>query len=123
MDRIGHEIVAEKKQIAISSIGGGPKSSVQANQLAGKDLLSLLGTLLSLSASCLPRCRSAHTRMSVVKANMSVDLKPTQKMTDDEVMARTLAEFVFGPTYALILTTYFQKSRLSSWPAMILPRK
>ena len=47
----------------------------------GKDLLSIL------SASPSPPCRLEYSSSSV-RANMATDLKPDQRMSDDEVMAQ-----------------------------------
>lgn len=43
MDKIGHELIAEKKANATNDSNGDLRSGIQADQMAGKDLLSILG--------------------------------------------------------------------------------
>jgi hypothetical protein len=63
MLRIGAQLVANaKSMVTLSSKSG----SVEKNDIVGRDLLSLL-----------------------VRANMASDLKESQKMLDEDVLART----------------------------------
>lgn len=66
MNKIGRELIAEKKaQIQAEARGKG--RGVEKKDVSGRDLLTLL-----------------------IKANMATDTVDSQKLTDDEVLARKL---------------------------------
>lgn len=69
---IGRELVQKSKAAVIA--GAGEKGSVERGDMQGRDLLSLL-----------------------IRANMATDLPESQRLSDEDVFARTLiAPFVGG---------------------------
>ena len=65
MKRIGLELIAEKKA-AIQAESRRKGRDVEKKDVAGRDLLTVL-----------------------IKANMATDIPDSQRLTDDEVLART----------------------------------
>ena len=65
MTRIGKELIADAKAAALASTTD--KGGIEKSSLRGRDLLSLL-----------------------VKANMATDLPESQRMSDEDVLARAL---------------------------------
>jgi hypothetical protein len=71
MTRIGEELLAGAKAAAGESMT--EKGKIEQNSLHGRDLLSLL-----------------------VKANMDTDIPESQKMSDEDVLARAFTSPRFG---------------------------
>ncbi|EJD47289.1 cytochrome P450 [Auricularia subglabra TFB-10046 SS5] len=72
MDEIGMRIVQEKKRAILDEMGAGP-GRIEKKAVGGKDLISLL-----------------------LKANLSADLVPSQRLSDREVLAQIPTFIVAG---------------------------
>lgn len=100
---IAIRLVREKKMAVLEDLN---TKSVGATQMAGRDLLSALGeyekgnTWVSWGS-----CRT-------VKANMAADVRPQQKMTDEEVMARRYQ--TVGVISLTALSNYIEQRYLQS---------
>ncbi|KDQ54054.1 hypothetical protein JAAARDRAFT_160991 [Jaapia argillacea MUCL 33604] len=87
MDRIGRELLAEKKAAIATSIaaerGENKVTEVGKNSVQGKDLLSLL-----------------------VRANMATDLKDSQRLSDEDVLAQVPTFLTAGHETTSTATTW-----------------
>lgn len=78
MARIGAQLVQEKKNAVLAA--GGEKNAV-----GGRDLLSVLG-------KCKPETFDDYSEVAIlVRANMASDINDNERLSDDEVMGRTLS--------------------------------
>ena len=89
---IGKELLLDAKATARASAT--EKGEIERNSLHGRDLLSLL-----------------------VKANMATDIPESQRLSDDDVLARA-----FSPIrgFSIKSDAFFQRSPRSWWPVMKL---
>ncbi|KIO34086.1 hypothetical protein M407DRAFT_16999 [Tulasnella calospora MUT 4182] len=70
MDRVGIQLVREKRAAIVAALGGG---GVEKKTVGGRDLLSVL-----------------------IKANMATDVKDTERMSDEEVMGQISTMLIAG---------------------------
>lgn len=76
--RIGLQLIREKKE-ALQAHANDEKRDVKRDDLQGRDLLSLL-----------------------IKANMATDIPDSQKLSDDDVLAREFILSIFSNRYDLL---------------------
>lgn len=67
MNRIGRQLLSDAKAAVMSSYGVEKGGAIEKSSLQGRDLLSLL-----------------------VRANMATDIPESQRITDEDVLARML---------------------------------
>lgn len=77
MARTGEKLLSDAKAAAVATVGGG---EIEKKNMRGRDLLSLL-----------------------VKANMAADIPESQRLSDEDVLARTFSN-------SLWFDYYFQSS-------------
>ena len=77
MDRIGKQLLRDSKAAILANGGGNEK--VEKSSWPGRDLLSLL-----------------------LRANMSTDLPPNQRMTEEDVLAREFLRSCRSPVLRLL---------------------
>lgn len=92
MRRIGLQLIAEKKA-AILAEKHSEKEGLEKSDVQGRDLLTLL-----------------------IKANMATDIPESQRLTDDEVLAREFSHFLSACiiTDARRLASYQRCPRMSN---------
>lgn len=100
MKRIGTGIVNEKKSAALKDAQTRGTSTIDRNHVAGRDLLAVLSSCSI--GSTLRSLVDIDQIIDSVKANMATDLRPSQKLSDDEVAARECHQF---PRLCRIATT------------------
>lgn len=117
MRRIGAQIVEEKKRDAMATMPAASRDVVNASQMGGRDLLSVLGKLnciFSISGLINPR-------YATVKANLADNSKPSQKLNDGDVAARA---YIIVCKCGSELQHHCQQKYLhSSWLGMTQPRE
>ncbi|KDQ21004.1 hypothetical protein BOTBODRAFT_51026 [Botryobasidium botryosum FD-172 SS1] len=91
MDRIGKEIVEDKK-LALAGVSGGKDGGLTRSSIKGRDILS-----------------------NIIKANMAVDAPESQKLTDDEVQAQ-ISTFMVSGHETISASTAWTLLELASHP-------
>jgi hypothetical protein len=84
MIRIGTQLVDDKKTAVLQHIE--EVGTVKQAHVMGRDLLSTISESQVIESGYY----LSEAAMSPVRANMSADLDPTQRLSDEEVLARAL---------------------------------
>lgn len=110
MTRISQQLLADKKKNVILD-SGASKDGIQQHQLAGKDLLSVLGKWIEFKLPYRPNVDMSNPWSLIVKANMATDLKSSQKLSDEEVLGRessffTRSQYKYVNTVTPEITTF-----------------